>query len=155
MEADLFIKALKNNYPNLTPKKIAAIISILNDIPSIAKFGDSSSQNMNNWFMVSQDLDVKLQSNTTLICRAGGKSRYNPMKWEDAFNLKEGLTHLIRSYSVNQQQISLGILLTDIWRPVELYEYAKQIEKFERLGISSIAILFSGSSVMPIGWPWR
>lgn len=155
MEANLFNEMLQNNYPNLSKGKISLINAILDDIPFIAKIGKGSDKNMEHWSMIGDEFDVPEDKNKVVICRAAGKSRYNPMKWENAFNLKEGLGNLVTFYSKNQQNNLLGILLTDIWRPVELYEYAKEIEKYERLGISSIAILFSGKTMVPIGWPWR
>ena len=155
MQVDLFTEVLQNNYPNLSPEKISSIISIYDDITSIAQFGRVANEGMAKWLIIDEGLSPTPTSKAGLICRAAGKSRYNPMKWENAFNLKEGLDNLISYYSENQQHITLGMLLTDIWRPVELYQYAKEIEKYERIGINTIAILFSGSSITPIGWPWR
>lgn len=155
MQVSLFTDVLQNNYPNLSAEKIASIISIRDDITSIAQFGRVANGGMANWFIIDERSNPLQISNAGLICRAAGKSRYNPMKWEGAFNLKAGLDNLISHYSHSQQHISLGMLLTDIWRPVELYQYAKEIEKYELMGINTIALLFSGKSITPIGWPWR
>lgn len=155
MQVDLFTNLLHSNYPNLSAEKITAIISIYDDIASVAQFGRVGNEDIANWLIIDEESSPTPTSKAGLICRVGGKSRYNPMKWENAFNLKEGLDNLIRHYSDSQQLISLGMLLTDIWRPVELYQYAKEIEKYERIGINTIAIIFSGRSITPIGLPWR
>jgi hypothetical protein len=155
MDADLFSKLLINNYQGLTAGKIAKIVSILNDIPSLTGFKSGDITKLNSWMILGEEFDFTLKQNVGVICLAAGKSRYNPMKWENAFNLKQGLGKLIDCYSENHKHISLGLLLTDVWRPVELYEYAKEIEKFERLGVDTIAILLSGNSITPIRWPWR
>jgi hypothetical protein len=155
MDVHLFSKLLTNNCQSLTAEKAAKISSILNDIPSLDMIKRGDKVSIEGWMILGEKYDFTMKHNIGVICLAAGKSRYNPMKWEGAFNLKQGLGNLIACYSENHQHISLGLLLTDVWRPVELYEYAKEIERFECLGINTIAILFSGKSITPIAWPWK
>lgn len=150
-----FKKMLLVNYPRLPIESVNALTSISNKLLSIAINGNGKFQDLGSW----EILDLYSSSNPNpfrnILVRGAGQSRYNPMKWEGAHNLRNAMSKQMERYDLFAEQIKLGVLLTDIWRPVELYEYSKSIEKFEKTGICSIAILFSGGSAVPIKWPWR
>jgi hypothetical protein len=155
MDETYFKKVLLLNYPMLSIDSVNALINISNEILSIAIHGNKKFQDLKNW----QILDQYSSSNSiryhNILVRGAGQSRYNPMRWEGTYSLKNALAKQIEWYDLFIEHTKLGVLLTDIWRPVELFEYSKSIEKFENFGINSVVILFSGGSVIPVKWPWR
>ena len=152
---DNFLKIVLSSYPKLSLESENALANISHEIMNIAIYGNGKFHGLKNWKILDQYSDPISKPSQNILVRGAGQSRYNPMKWEGAYNLKDALARQIEQYDLFSEHMKLGVLLTDIWRPVELYEHAKSIEKFERMGISSIAILFSGGSAIPIKWPWR
>ena len=150
-----FEKSLREIYPKLGKHRLDSISLISENILEIATHGSQKFSNLSNWEIIDRNRTTPLSPAKNILVRGAGQSRYNPMKWEGAYNLKEALKAQVSFYENSLGKTELGILVTDIWRPVELYEYINPIEKFERLGIHSIAILVSGNLALPIKWPWR
>jgi hypothetical protein len=155
MDELIFEKMVLNSYPKLPIESKVALMEISHDILNIAIYGNRKFQSLQNWTILDLHSALHFEVSPYLIVRGAGQSRYNPMKWDGAHKLNDALTKLTEQYVAHSSRIKFGILLTDIWRPVELYEHVKSIEKFEQMGINSIAILFSGGSAIPVKWPWR
>ena len=155
MDKTLFKQMLLSSYPKLSISQVNTLVAISHEILNIAICGNEKYHRLENWSIIDAHTVTPSHHSENILVRGAGQSRYNPMKWERAYNLKDALAKQLEHYDAFKDCTKLGVLLTDIWRPVELYEYAKSIEKFERLGISSVAILFSAQSAIPIKWPWR
>jgi hypothetical protein len=150
-----FLNSISSIYPNLSTSNLAAISNISSNILEIAKHGNEKFSSLQNWSILDCLKSLPMGDTQNILVRGAGQSRYNPMKWEGAFNLKNALTSQISQYQKFPDRLKLGLLVTDIWRPVELYEFIGPIEQFERVGIISIPILVSGHLALPLKWPWR
>jgi hypothetical protein len=142
-------------HPLLQESTYAFLSNISNDLNQIAKIGSKYKLDRADFFIIDQNTKLISKPSPFVIVRCAGFSRYNPMRWEDALNLRDGLKNLTNYYEKYQNIIQVGLLLTDVWRPVELYEFFGQLEKFSLQGIQTLPILCSGNMGFPLKLPWN
>lgn len=142
-------------HPYLQDTTYSFLSSISNDLNQIAKIGSKSKFIRDDFFIIDQNSKSISTPSPYVIVRCAGFSRYNPMRWEDALNLRDGLKFLIDYYDKHQKLIQFGLLLTDVWRPVELYEFFGPLENFSLNGIMTLPILYSGNTGFPLKLPWH
>jgi hypothetical protein len=156
MNPSLFKELLSDAYPELSAENIDALLDIFEKIPpSVPEgtVGDSSA--LPDWVV----LNPKAQSNAVCarnaLVTASDKSNRFHLGWKNSFTLKKSVETLLNYYQICQHTTKLGVVLTNVWRPSELSLYASDIEAFKSRGIQSIALILSGTSLLPISWPWR
>lgn len=141
--------------PFLQDSAYSFLSSIDHDLNQIAKIGSKCKFSKDNFFILDQNTKSNFTPNPYVVVRCAGFSRYNPMRWEDALNLRDGLKLLIEYYEKHQKIVELGLLLTDVWRPVELYEFFQPIEEFSHRGVLTLPLLYSGNMGFPLKLPWH
>jgi hypothetical protein len=72
-----------------------------------------------------------------------------------AYSLKKALEALINYYSNCLPITKLGVVVTDIWRPSELFAFEPALDFYEAKGIRTIIILKSNGNLHLLNFPWR
>lgn len=72
-----------------------------------------------------------------------------------AYTLKKSLQVLTDYYSHCLPITKLGVVVTDVWRPSDLFIFEVPLDYFEAQGIKTIIILKSNRNLFPINFPWR
>jgi hypothetical protein len=72
-----------------------------------------------------------------------------------AYSLKKALEALIDYYSHCLPITKLGVVVTDVWRPSELFAFEPALDFYEAKGISTIIILKSNVNLHLLNFPWR
>jgi len=156
MNSHIFRDLLKHSYPNLTPENELSILDIFEILQSISNPDFNQSENfITDWSILNKNGSSNTACMKNVITLTSDISNRFPLKWNNAFSLTNGLDSLINYYTKCLGITKLGLLVTNVWRPGELFSYCPDIESFENKGIQSVAILISGNSVLPISWPWR
>jgi len=156
MNSSIFKDLLNHSYPNLTHENELAILNIFESLHNVVNpdFNQSATSNP-DWAILNKDGNPNIACMKNVIIMTSDLSNRFPLKWNNAFSLTNGLENLINYYIRCQGITNLGLLITNVWRPGELFSYRTDIESFENKGIQSVAILISGNSTLPIAWPWR
>lgn len=153
---DLFKQLLTENYPDLSSENASALLSLFEKMltcTSIDKF--SSTSELREWAVLSPEAQSKVVCSRNVLVKASDKSNRYLFDMANSYKLKAAVENLLNYYQNCQHITQLGILLTNVWRPSELSLYASEIDAFESKGIQSVALIVSGSSLIPISWPWR
>jgi len=72
-----------------------------------------------------------------------------------AYSLKKALEVLIDYYSHCLRITKLGVVVTDVWRPSELFAVETALDFYEAQGIPTIIILKSNANLHLLNFPWR
>ena len=72
-----------------------------------------------------------------------------------AYSLKKALEALIDYYSHCLPITKLGVVVTDVWRPSELFTFEPALDFYEAKGIPTIIILKSNANLHLLNFPWR
>jgi hypothetical protein len=72
-----------------------------------------------------------------------------------AYSLKKALEALINYYSNCLPITKLGVVVTDVWRPSELFAVETALDFYEAKGIRTIIILKSNANLHLLNFPWR
>jgi len=72
-----------------------------------------------------------------------------------AFTLKNALQSLTDYYSHCLPITKLGVVVTDVWRPSDLFIFENLLDYYEAIGIQTFIILKSNARLQPMNFPWR
>ena len=72
-----------------------------------------------------------------------------------AYSFKKALEALIDYYSRCLRITKLGVIVTDVWRPSELFAVEAALDFYEAKGIRTIIILKSNANLHLLNFPWR
>jgi len=72
-----------------------------------------------------------------------------------AYSFKKALEALIDYYSHCLRITKLGVVVTDVWRPSELFAVETALDFYEAKGIPTIIILKSNANLHLLNFPWR
>ena len=72
-----------------------------------------------------------------------------------AYSLKKALEVLIDYYSHCLRITKLGVVVTVVWRPSELFAVEAALDFYEAKGIPTIIILKSNANLHLLNFPWR
>jgi hypothetical protein len=72
-----------------------------------------------------------------------------------AYSFKKSLEALITYYSHCLQITKLGVVVTDVWRPSELFAFETDLDFYEDKGIPTLIILKSNANFHLLNFPWR
>ncbi len=159
IDADLFRKVLEKSYPELSSEELLAISGILDCFADIiddrGDFDDLSGM----WAVV-RPAD-RNQGSKSLVCPqrlvipASDKNKFFPYRWKNAFDFESAIETLLDIYERCYAITTLGIIVTNVWRPSVICKYRVALESFLQKNQKSVVLLSSGSSLLPVSLPWR
>jgi hypothetical protein len=156
MNPSLFKQLLSDTYPELSAESVSAILDIFEKIlPTATNESRGDSAAIPDWAVLEPDAQSNALCARKILVTASDKSNRFQFGWKNSYKLKESVEVLLNYYQSCQHITKLGVLVTNVWRPGEISLYASGIDAFESRGIQSVAIIASGTSLLPICWPWR
>jgi len=72
-----------------------------------------------------------------------------------AYSFKKALEALIDYYSHCLPITKLSVIVTNVWRPSELFAFEPALDFYEAKGIRTIIILKSNTNLHLLNFPWR
>ena len=97
-------------------------------------------------------LDGNIPSQCSRIVTVFAKEQKKRVK---ALTLKKALQSLTDYYTNCLPITKLGVLITDVWRPSEIWAFKGALDFYENNGIPTIIILKSNTNVYLLNFPWR
>jgi len=71
------------------------------------------------------------------------------------FTLTGAIRALTSTYAKCRAMTSIGVLVTDVWRPSNLKHHEYDLRTAENSGIRTVPILINGRSLKPVKFPWE
>lgn len=141
----------------------STIVDIIEAVKAAIESNNSSNGNVNAGSSIGNGSQA--QSSITVLTPNGNfpaqcsrivtvyaREQKNRVK---AYSLKKGLEALIDYYSHCLRITKLGVVVTDVWRPSELFAAKTALDYYETKGISTIIILKSNANLYLLNFPWR
>ena len=75
--------------------------------------------------------------------------------WSMAYTFSNARDALLDYYSRCMRITKLGLIVTDVWRPSELFAVETALDFYEAKGIRTIIILKSNANLHLLNFPWR
>jgi|GEM_PF-2058626 hypothetical protein len=160
---DMNIKSIpaqaKALHPSLTPEDLDALAGLLAHLSG----GESMSSTGNgpsgvrampvNWAEIVRGPPPNPPPPCQRYVWAFAAERKN---WEhQGLTVKEALAGLVNYYAQCPKVVKLGVLVTRVWRPSELFKFQGDIEASRTRGICSLPLLRSGHGWFLLEWPWQ
>jgi hypothetical protein len=154
--SDVFTPTLLGQYPNLPKDSLTTILELTLEIIANQNDIGSSGKYQNSWSVLSPDSSQAASCSRNVLSIGADQSRWYPKRWKNCYSFDRALHQLVKYYSQCSPITKLGVFLTDCWRPSDLWKYSGVIERYELMGVNSVAILMSNKKhPTPIAWPWR
>jgi len=146
------------NYENLRDSLIASELdaSLIDDIIRTVKetIGSSSIDDdesaLSGITVLTPDGNFPVQCGRIVAVYA--REQKNRVR---AYSLKKALKALIDYYSHCLPITKLGVVVTDVWRPSELFTFEPALDFYEAKGTPTIIILKSNANLYLLNFPWR
>ncbi len=146
---------LSKAYPDLTIANYNELIALLERLQiTPINYGNLSSSS-SDWPVILPNGVSSGVCSKNILAIGADKSTFFKQRWKNAYPFEKACVYLLDYYKKCQNITKLGVLLTDVWRPSVLSRWGEVYEHFENQGIQSVALLYSGSQITPIRWPWR
>lgn len=146
---------LTQAYPNLTLANYNELATLLEKLYMTAVDHGCFANATSDWPVISPKGNSNGACSRNILSIGGDRSSFYKQRWKNVYTLEEASVYLLDYYERCKHITKLGVLLTDVWRPSTLSRWSHVFEKYETIGIQSVALLYSGHQISPIRWPWR
>jgi hypothetical protein len=159
IDTDLFRKVLKRSYPELSSEELLAVSEILDCFADIICDSGNPDYLSGMWAVV-RPAD-RNQGSKSLVCPqrvvipASDKNKHFPYSWKNAFDFESAIKTLLDVYERCYAITTLGLIVTNVWRPSVICKYRGVLESFLQRNQKTVVLLSSGGSLLPVSLPWQ
>jgi hypothetical protein len=147
-------ETFKNAYPDITVANHTALNILLEQLQLTLVEHECLTDSAGDWSIISPNGNSSHVCNRNILIIGGEKSSFYKQRWRNVHSLDKANMYLLDYYERCTYITKLGVLLTDVWRPGALSRWGQTYELFEKRGIQSVPLLYSGGQITPIRWPW-